>query len=726
MAVIQISRIQNRRGLLNELPNALAEGEIGMTLDTGELFIGAENFPPIANRSTFPYQNIQLLTEFSLASLAERSLSYTYRYQDPDHPLFPGSGSFRATSSYTVERLLQERLDEVVSVKAYGATGNGTTDDTVAIRNACADLYNPLTGKFRTLYFPAGTYLVTSPIYLYPRSNWVGDGIDKSIITLAPEFTAQGNLNPTVDTLPVSPSALDLYNIVTTTGDFGGSLGFTVSPGDQLFYGADSIWALVTSAYKTVVETVNSDGNTDGNIDDFTDGLLATNSLPEDISVQGISFHRNTTGDVLRLNRASRAFFNSCRFDADFDPLLDSVLIHGDFASSTSYNSTRHGICVRIDSLSTLVASVLESADFTFNACEFVSNTYAFYTTDDITNVNVISSRFENLFKAASLGEGCITAFQDDTGDLTVPSPYVATDDFGPANFRIIGSTFKNIMDTPFSVYSTRGGNMSAYNRYADYGQGVPVTPVTPTAPAVFFYADHTASAYTNENTSLGDTFDYTGTDLPTDTALRVRNISSRNSIINNQDHQHFKNGVGLGESYINLPMEPVNNRIVAGQVDYPTGIKLSTADPQRATDVIIDYSITRGNGKRKGQIHVLSDGLDIEWTESYSEFGDPILMTFSVANTSSQNFRVKYTDDAVGGDLNDGVDAYVRWTATHWWHAFDDEGYTTAIDDEIDITGTSGSEDWGLITDTPAIEFADYDLVSVAVTEQQTYGTVI
>lgn len=66
MAVYQISRIQHRRGTSGELPDALADGEIGMTTDTGEVFIGAAGHPSVAGRASYPYQNIKILTELDV------------------------------------------------------------------------------------------------------------------------------------------------------------------------------------------------------------------------------------------------------------------------------------------------------------------------------------------------------------------------------------------------------------------------------------------------------------------------------------------------------------------------------------------------------------------------------------------------------------------------------------------------------------------------------------
>lgn len=66
MAVYQISRIQHRRGTSGELPDALAEGEIGMTTDTGEIFFGAQDHPAVAGRKSYPYQNIKVITELDV------------------------------------------------------------------------------------------------------------------------------------------------------------------------------------------------------------------------------------------------------------------------------------------------------------------------------------------------------------------------------------------------------------------------------------------------------------------------------------------------------------------------------------------------------------------------------------------------------------------------------------------------------------------------------------
>ena len=64
--------------------------------------------------------------------------------------------SYRATASSTTVRTVESKLREWVSVKDFGAIGDGVTDDTAAIQ-AAVDAH-------QNVYFPIGTYLVTSTI----------------------------------------------------------------------------------------------------------------------------------------------------------------------------------------------------------------------------------------------------------------------------------------------------------------------------------------------------------------------------------------------------------------------------------------------------------------------------------------------------------------------------------------------------------------------------------
>jgi hypothetical protein len=87
-----------------------------------------------------------------------------------------GSASIAHIASGTgaVATTVQAKLRETVSVKDFGAAGNGSTDDTNAINNAIASLTNG-----GTIYFPRGRYRITSTVTITGRPIWfIGEGAD--------------------------------------------------------------------------------------------------------------------------------------------------------------------------------------------------------------------------------------------------------------------------------------------------------------------------------------------------------------------------------------------------------------------------------------------------------------------------------------------------------------------------------------------------------------------
>ena len=74
-----------------------------------------------------------------------------------------------------VTTTVQAKLRQTLSVKDFGATGDGTTDDTTAFQNALT----AAAGK--SLYVPNGTYLCTG-LTIYSGTNMYGDSPSTSII----------------------------------------------------------------------------------------------------------------------------------------------------------------------------------------------------------------------------------------------------------------------------------------------------------------------------------------------------------------------------------------------------------------------------------------------------------------------------------------------------------------------------------------------------------------
>lgn len=87
----------------------------------------------------------------------------------------------------SASRTSKAKLDDVRSVKDFGAVGNGVADDTAAIQAALDSIavYDN-TGTVTTsgggsVYFPAGTYL-TGKLTVHPATKLFGEGMDASIL----------------------------------------------------------------------------------------------------------------------------------------------------------------------------------------------------------------------------------------------------------------------------------------------------------------------------------------------------------------------------------------------------------------------------------------------------------------------------------------------------------------------------------------------------------------
>ncbi len=148
MAVVQISKIQIRRGLKNTFSGVpqLSSAEMAWAVDTQELFIGngavSEGAPYVGNT--------KIITEHdNLLDLAN-----SYRFANNDTSILD-----------SIPRSLQNKLDEYVSVKDFGAIGNGIADDTVFFQNALDNLFQNFDPNYKKiLLIPNGEYVLNSDL----------------------------------------------------------------------------------------------------------------------------------------------------------------------------------------------------------------------------------------------------------------------------------------------------------------------------------------------------------------------------------------------------------------------------------------------------------------------------------------------------------------------------------------------------------------------------------
>ena len=89
--------------------------------------------------------------------------------------------AYTPSGTGAVATTVQAKLRQTVSVKDFGATGNGSTDDTAAIQAA-------LNSGALSIYVPSGTYRVTTTINITRPVTFYGDGLANTIFSQATNF----------------------------------------------------------------------------------------------------------------------------------------------------------------------------------------------------------------------------------------------------------------------------------------------------------------------------------------------------------------------------------------------------------------------------------------------------------------------------------------------------------------------------------------------------------
>lgn len=155
-----------------------------------------------------------------------------------------GGGTGATTASSAIANLGLP----TISVLDFGATGNGSTDDTSAIAgamNACATKSFPFNGC--NLYFPSGIYIttgITLPSYIHMR----GDGWATSVIKLKPGTSAD------VLTIPASTFDFSIAGLTidgnSSHGGVGNCLTVQANPNGPNFINTSNKRTESTNGYK--------------------------------------------------------------------------------------------------------------------------------------------------------------------------------------------------------------------------------------------------------------------------------------------------------------------------------------------------------------------------------------------------------------------------------------------------------------------------------------------
>ena len=115
------------------------------------------------------------------------------------------------SGSGAVARTVQDRLREKVSVKDFGAVGNGTANDTAAIQAAITAAAARGNGG-ATVYFPAGTYRINSGITFTTGIILEGDSEKGTILKYYGSGSAIASTTPTTRTYYMGVTRMTVEN----------------------------------------------------------------------------------------------------------------------------------------------------------------------------------------------------------------------------------------------------------------------------------------------------------------------------------------------------------------------------------------------------------------------------------------------------------------------------------------------------------------------------------
>ena len=413
MAIVQISRITQRKGLAQDLPQPLAGAELGWCTDTRQLFIGngtlADGAPVVGNT--------EILTEFS--DVLAASTAYTYKGQAAGYVVQTGT-----SASTPISQSLQSRLDSIAIITDFGCTGDGVTDVTANINNALYQLYcrDVNTQVRRSLYFPAGTYVISDTLNIPPYCNLYGDGPESTIIS----FTA-----------------------LTWTSAVSYGSGVLVKNGSSYYRSAGAVpigIAISNASYWTptslpsyIFRTADSLQQTGANIG--TNGATP----PGDFEMANMKFVTDQVHD-------------GCYVEAARDCSFQSVNIQGPETTASLITTVNDTACVRWNTTPGYTCSNIE-----WNHCKFSGMVWGTNTAEQVESVTFSNGLFDTLYQGVYLGDSVAPAV-------------------GPTGFRIVENQFDNIYAEGIVIINV-GLNCSAYNAFYDVGNNfngtsLPSTPV--------------------------------------------------------------------------------------------------------------------------------------------------------------------------------------------------------------------------------------------------------
>lgn len=278
------------------------------------------------------------------------------------------SGKSYVFGNAKTTRSLQHKLDDFVSVKDFGAKGDGLTDDTESINRALYEIYckSSNASARKVLHFPGGRYIVSDSIKVPSNAVIRGEGANNTIIqqTADPTYTSY-----------VIITADSLQQIGSQAGYNGATLPSDIIVEDMaLESAADGIW--LVNASRVTFSRVRMTGglsfpNVPGNPNVGINLIGAAMSVPTDINFLDCYLEKFNYG----VYQYDTEYTRNIRFDSTtFTNMYKGMYLcngDGQVNTMTISNCVFDNICA-----SAIDANYATNITSTFNSYRDVGNSY--------------------------------------------------------------------------------------------------------------------------------------------------------------------------------------------------------------------------------------------------------------------------------------------------------------------------------------------------------------
>lgn len=591
MAIVQISRITNRKGLLVDLPQPLAGGELGWAVDERRLFIGngelSEGAPVVGNT--------EILTEFS--DILELS-PYIYQGLAGGYPVQTGP-----TPGDPISQTIQSRLDSYAVATDFGIIGDGDTDNTAAINRALYQLYcvdtNPAVR--RSLFFPAGVYIICDVLNIPSYATLYGEGTGGTTIYF--QVLAWTDSTPwNAGKLVVNEGRYYRAQVQVPVG---------VSISDPIFWQEENmpeyIWRTADSQQQTGISIGTNSAIPPADISiidiEFTTNVLLMNGgLLQDVdqgTLTGVSFVGPMTQDNI-VEFAENTVKTATQIVAGLDYVIMSVGTTDFTAIGASSNTVGVRFTATGPTTGTGTAALqhpdtaalrwesteaLVTRNVKIDNCNFSGFWSATKTDQEIKGIVISGSTFDTLYRGVYLG-----------GDAPVRG--------GPTGVRVLHNTFDNIYWNGIYIENCRL-NATGYNTFLDVANEFNGYTL-PSAPVI--------DILTSDNISVGDLFQRPDDNIIWSHEVRIRISDTRSIAFDGTERLllgSYQRATGIKTNLANVS----------------SNVTLFTVDAEFNKAINMEYTITQAVGNitntRSGILTVVSStdgGNSITVNDNYFE----------------------------------------------------------------------------------------------------------